>query len=86
MVSYKVLLKKSAEKDLRRIEKSKIKSLIEAIENLEKNPRPEGCKKLVGSNNSYRIRVGGYRIVYLVDAAVTVVEVERVRHRKDVYR
>jgi len=83
---YNVRLKKSAEKDLRRIEKSRVPSLIAAIEKLEENPRPQGCRKLVGSDNSYRIRIGDYRVVYLVDDAVYVVEVERVRHRKDVYR
>lgn len=86
MASYKVSLKRSAEKDLRRIDKSRVPSILAAIEGLEEVPRPEGCRKLVGSDSSYRIRVGDYRIVYLVKDIVCVVEVERVRHRKDVYR
>jgi mRNA interferase RelE/StbE len=86
MASYRVGFKRSAEKDLRRIERSKVPSIIAAIESLEKNPRPEGCRKLVGSDSSYRIRVGDYRIVYLINDAIYIVEVERVRHRKDVYR
>ena len=86
MGSYRVRLKRSAEKDLRRIEKSRIPSIIAAIEDLENNPRPVGCRKLVGSECSYRIRIGDYRVVYLVEDIVYVVEVERVRHRKDVYR
>ena len=86
MGCYNVHLKKSAEKDLRRIEKSRVPRLIAAIEKLEENPRPQGCRKLVGSDNSYRIRIGDYRVVYLVEDAVCIVEVERVRHRKDVYR
>ncbi len=86
MGSYRVRLKRSAEKDLRRIDKSRIPSIITAIEDLENNPRPAGCRKLVGSDSSYRIRIGDYRVVYLVEDIVYVVEVERVRHRKDVYR
>ena len=86
MGSYRVRLKRSAEKDLRRIEKSRIPSIIAAIEDLENNPRPVGCRKLVGSECSYRIRIGDYRVVYLVEDIVRIVEVERVRHRKDVYR
>lgn len=86
MASCSVRLKRSAEKDLRRIEKSKVPSIIAAIERLEEDPRPMGCRKLVASNASYRIRVGDYRVLYLIEDAVCVVEVERVRHRKDVYR
>jgi mRNA interferase RelE/StbE len=86
MGSYRVRLKRSAEKDLRRIDKSRIPSIIAAIEDLENNPMPVGCRKLVGSDSSYRIRIGDYRVVYLVEDIVCIVEVERVRHRKDVYR
>lgn len=86
MGSYRVRLKRSAEKDLRRIDKLRIPSIIAAIEDLENNPRPVGCRKLVGSDSSYRIRIGDYRVVYLVEDIVCVVEVERVSHRKDVYR
>ena len=86
MGSYKVRLKRSAEKDLRRIDKSRVPSIIAAIEDLEKTPRPVGSRKLVGSDSSYRIRIGDYRVVYLVEDIICVVEVERVRHRKDVYK
>lgn len=70
MGSYRVRLKRSAEKDLRRIDKSRIPSIIAAIEDLENNPRPVGCRKLVGSDSSYRIRIGDYRVVYLVEDIV----------------
>lgn len=86
MGSYSVRLKRSAEKDLRRIDISRVTSIIAAIERLEEDPRPMGCRKLVGSDTSYRIRVGDYRVLYLIEDVICVVEVERVRHRKDVYR
>jgi len=85
MGSYSVRLKRSAEKDLRRIDKSRVPNIVAALQSLEINPRPDGCRKLVGSINSYRIRVGDYRVVYLIEDVICVVEVERVRHRKDVY-
>ncbi|MEI6603829.1 MAG: hypothetical protein WCP35_00865 [Verrucomicrobiota bacterium] len=34
-----------------------------AIETLESDPRPSGCKKLVGSVHTYRLRIGDYRVV-----------------------
>jgi mRNA interferase RelE/StbE len=56
------------------------------IESLESDPRPSGCKKLVGSEHTYRIRIGDYRVVYeLRDDKLIVLDV-RVRHRRDVYR
>lgn len=47
---------------------------------------PAGCKKLHGSEDAYRIRVGDYRIIYTVDDGVLVVAIERIRHRREVYR
>jgi mRNA interferase RelE/StbE len=86
MGSFRVLVSRSAEKDLRHVEKSRIPSIVEKIEALGENPRPKGSRKLVGSECSYRIRSGDYRIVYTVDDGVRIVEIGRVRHRKDVYR
>lgn len=52
---------------------------------LEGEPRPTGASKLEGSDG-YRIRMGDYRIVYLIDDSAQVVEVVRVAHRREVYR
>lgn len=59
--------------------------IIVAVEALADEPRPQGCRKLVGSDDLYRIRVGDYRVIYSVDDRLLVVGVERVRHRKEVY-
>ena len=34
------------------------------ISELQVTPFPSGCKKLMGAPNSYRLRVGDYRILY----------------------
>ena len=49
-------------------------------------PFPHGCEKLAGGEHTYRIRIGDYRLVYEVITANHIIEVQRVRHRKDVYR
>ncbi len=49
--------------------------MLRAAGNLATNPRPDGCRKMQGSKNAYRIRVGDYRIVYTVDDAVLIVAV-----------
>ena len=45
MVSYRVELAKSAAKDLRGIDRKRIPRIVAAIETLESDPRPDGCKK-----------------------------------------
>jgi mRNA interferase RelE/StbE len=60
--------------------------VLRAAEMLANNPRPDGCRKLQGSENSFRIRVGDYRVIYTLDDAVLIVAIERVRHRREVYR
>ena len=57
-----------------------------AIEGLADDPMPVGCKKLAGSEHTYRIRVGDYRIVYDIQNANLVIFVIRIRHRRDVYK
>jgi mRNA interferase RelE/StbE len=86
MASYKLLFKRSIEKDLKRIDKKEVSRLISAIELLVENPFPINSRKLVGSELTYRLRVGDYRVVYLVFMDKQEIEIARVRHRKDVYK
>ena len=86
MASYKVEWKRSAEKDLRKIDRLWIRPIIEAVEALPENPFPKGCRKLYGTEHHYRIRVGDYRVIYQVEDTAGVVIVYHVRHRKEAYR
>lgn len=56
------------------------------ITQLENNPRPPGCRKLVGFQNEWRLRVGEYRVLYLIDDALKLVVVARIAHRRKAYR
>ncbi|MEM9886509.1 MAG: type II toxin-antitoxin system RelE/ParE family toxin [Bacteroidota bacterium] len=84
-MTYEVIIKKKALKEIERLPKVYVSKVRDSIDQLEENPYPSGCRKLVGSENSYRIRVGDYRIIYDVFDAELVVKVVRVRHRKNVY-
>jgi mRNA interferase RelE/StbE len=64
MDSYHVEFARRAEKDLRRIDSRYISRIISIAEALATDPRPAGSKKLVGSDQTYRVRVGDYRIIY----------------------
>lgn len=83
---YRVLLERGAEKDLARLSSEIHDRVIAAIQALANNPRPPGCRKLLGSKSDWRIRVGDYRVVYEIADEVRVVRVNRVRHRREVYR
>ena len=83
---YRVLLERAAEKDLARLSSEIHARVIAAIQALAKNPRPSGCRKLAGSKHDWRIRVGDYRVVYEIADEIRVVRVNRVRHRREVYR
>lgn len=82
---YLILLERSAERDLKRLSADVHDRVIEAIKELAGNPRPPGCRKLVGSRNDWRIRVGDYRVIYEIADAIRIVRVNRVRHRREIY-
>jgi mRNA interferase RelE/StbE len=82
---YSVELKQSARKELERLPNAIIARIIVKLEGLEENPRPAGCKKLKGGDDEYRVRVGEYRIVYVIDDRKVIVTITRIRHRRDVY-
>jgi mRNA interferase RelE/StbE len=74
VASYKVLIKRSAAKDLEDIAGKKDRQRIVArIEALSDNPRPSGVEKLAGAGEKYRIRQGNFRIVYEIQDEVLVV-------------
>jgi mRNA interferase RelE/StbE len=83
---YQILVARSAEKDLLRLPVEMRPKLVAAIRPLAENPRPPGSRKLVGSVNDWRIRVGNYRIIYEIADDLRIVRIYRIRHRKDSYR
>ncbi|WP_371819475.1 type II toxin-antitoxin system RelE/ParE family toxin [Tolypothrix sp. PCC 7910] len=63
-----------------------MKRVIEKIQSLASEPRPDGVVKLKGSDNEYRIRIGDYRVRYEIDDDSQLVQILQCKHRKDVYR
>ncbi len=84
-MSYTITFKKSASKQLRKLPKAVLATVASAVDDLANEPRPDSCKKLKGSDDVYRIRVGDYRVLYTVDDSIITVEVIKVGNRKDVY-
>jgi mRNA interferase RelE/StbE len=86
-LKYEVTFTNSAQKDLDKLPKTVLKKIAPVIDSLALNPRPAGCKKLQGSyENLWRARAGDYRIIYMIEDEIRIIEVRRVRHRKNVYK
>lgn len=86
MASYQIEFKSSALKELERLPRQIIPKAIAVIKGLAENPFPQGVKKLAGFERTYRVRVGDYRIMYEIHEDRLIIEIIRVKHRKDVYR
>lgn len=83
---YRVEVKSSAQKEISRLPGDTRRRVLLAMAGLAGDPRPAGARKIVGADDTYRIRVGDYRVVYQVADRVLLVFIIRVAHRKDVYR
>jgi mRNA interferase RelE/StbE len=86
MKRFEVLLKPSALKDLRAIDRTYHEPIKARIRLLAEDPIQHDTEKLSGPESLYRIRKGKYRIVYSIDFKAGIVRVLAVDHRKDVYR
>jgi mRNA interferase RelE/StbE len=84
MPEYKIVLTKTAQKQLDKLPDSVVEILSVVILSLVDDPRPIGCKKLKG-RDGWRIRQGNYRIIYDILEEILVVDIIAVGHRKDVY-
>jgi mRNA interferase RelE/StbE len=83
---YTVVFARSARKELQALDRTVAARILRRIEALTREPRPSGCKKLEGTDNLWRIRIGDWRVVYSVDDTASMVEVSVIRHRREAYR
>lgn len=84
VAAYRVVIKRSAEKEIEHLPTGIRRLVVRRIFALADDPRPHGSQNLAGQDK-YRIRQGDYRVVYTIEDANTVTVV-RVAHRSDVYR
>ena len=86
---YELQIEQSAERDIKILKKSsneELQRIISKILVLRDAPRPAGARKIVGSKNDWRLRVGKYRVIYEIDDHRQVIRIFRVKHRREVYR
>ena len=85
MAAYRILLRKSVQKDFGPIPGQDLQRVLDRIAALADEPRPHGCEKLTGQER-YRVRQGRYRIVYSIQDDELTVWIVTVGDRKEVYR
>jgi len=85
VVKYSLEIKRSAQKELDALDDAFFTRMDRKILTLADNPRPAGCKKLKGYKDQWRVRVGDWREVYIIDDASKLVSITRVAHRREAY-
>tara|TARA_Y100000590_G_C15513478_1_gene936304 strand:- start:124 stop:384 length:261 start_codon:yes stop_codon:yes gene_type:complete len=86
VANYKLTISSTAEKTLKKVPKKDLRKIIELIQSLAIQPRPLGCRKLSGEEDTYRVRQGNYRVIYEIKDQKLIVLVLKIGHRKDIYR
>ncbi|MEW5693524.1 MAG: type II toxin-antitoxin system mRNA interferase toxin, RelE/StbE family [Candidatus Hydrogenedentota bacterium] len=77
MGSYEIRWKKSALRELKKIDRQQIPRILEVIESLSIEPYPSQYRKLKGSEKEHRIKVGDYRVIYGVSTDDKVIRIYR---------
>ena len=85
-MKYRIEVKRSAAKALKKIPKPERKCISKKIDSLaEKLPNPD-ITKMKGNNPFHKVRVGNYRIIYEIQDDALLILIVKIGHRKDIYR
>lgn len=84
-MTYRIELRPAAVRALGKIDHQDRNRIRGAIALLAENPRPPGARALQG-RPGFRVRVGDYRILYIIDDDVLLVVVVTLGHRRNVYQ
>jgi mRNA interferase RelE/StbE len=83
---YRLVIKKSARKELDSVPSADFQKIDKAILSLKKDPHPHPQSKRLKGEEKCRLRVGDYRVIYEVEEKEKAITIYRVRHRREVYR
>ncbi len=77
-MSYRIMIAPAAVREMKKLDSIVGQQIADTISSLAMDPRPTGVRKLSGSTNGYRLRVGDYRILYQITDRVLLVLVLKV--------
>lgn len=84
-MNWQIDISRDARKELAILPQQVQARIAKAILALENNPSPRGAKKLK-NRDGWRIRVGDYRVLYLVDGKARHIVIGNIGHRREIYR
>ncbi|HXT00492.1 MAG TPA: type II toxin-antitoxin system RelE/ParE family toxin [Elusimicrobiota bacterium] len=85
-MSYRVEFTPSAARAFKKLPGSIQSRIAPKIDALAAIPRPHGVEKMAGHENRYRVRVGEYRVIYVISDGPRLITVAVIGHRREVYR
>ena len=80
-MSWHIVLAKTAEKQLRKFPKKETQRIIQAIDAMLINPLGSDVVKLEGLDNSWRRRIGDYRVIFELSLKKRVILVYEITRR-----
>lgn len=83
---YRIELTRDALRALAKLDKPVRRRVQGAIDRLADDPHPAGMIALRGAPGAFRIRIGDYRVIYVLHDDLLLVVVIDIGHRRDVYR
>ena len=85
-MSYRIEFTPATARAFKKLPQSVQSRMAPKVDALASIPRPHGVEKLAGHENRYRIRVGEYRIIYIIDDGPRLLTIAAIGHRREVYR
>jgi len=85
-MKYTIEIQPAAQRQFAALDRAAQARVDSKIVALAENPRPPGAVKLAGASDTWRVRVGDWRILYSIRDRELVVLVIRIGHRREVYR
>lgn len=87
-MNYSIEFYKEALKYLQRLDKPSRIRIVQYLEILSENPfHPElDIKRMRGTSEEYRLRVGSFRIIYTIEEKQLIIHVLKIGSRGDVYK
>jgi mRNA interferase RelE/StbE len=85
-MSYTIVIPRAVQKQLDALPNDVYERIATKIQQLAKDPRPDGVTKMKGTDNEYRIRIGDYRVRYEINDKELIILLLQCKHRKDVYK
>ena len=85
---YTLLTLPAARRQLRQLQKThnpRVQDIVDGIMSLAENPRPL-CSRKLANRPEMRLRIGDYRVLYLIDDVRRTITISVIAHRREVYR